>query len=353
VGPGKQEACLPGPETLQFLQRLAQTEATTAPAPEQLHFPGSQGVTVDADLYRAKGEVRGTLLIVSGASRTGKGDPRLVRLAASLAASGITVLVPEYPTLAALKVTPAIIPDIQQTVAFLTSRQDLAPHGRIGILAISFSVGPAVIAALQPDVGSRLDVLVGLGGYYDVEQLLTFLTTGWYHDEAGHWRYHSPNRYGQWVFLLSNVAGLTDAHDRQRLTTMAERRLADPKADITDLAAGLGPEGQAIYALLTNDDPQRVPRLIAALPGSVRESLEALDLSRQDLRRLQVPLLLLHGRQDDIFPYVGSIHLHRAAPAGLSRLFVIDGLEHVDIRDIQALVCAADALLRALRHPPP
>ncbi len=342
--------CWPTLQTIQFLQRWSAPPGPDDAPTESLAIPNPDGAPDAADLYRAEGEMTGTMLIVSGAAETGKADPRLRHLARTFARSGVTVLVPEFPMLKALQVRPEIGPAIQRAFTFLIRQPDLAPDGRAAIFAISFSVGPALMAALQPDVGPHLDLIVGLGGYFGVEPLLTYLTTGWYRDEHGTWRFHAPNRYGQWVYVLSSLDTVRDGGDRARLDAMARKRLADAQADITAEVTALGPPGRALYDLISNDDRHRVPGLIAGLPAAARERLQQLDVARLDLSHLSAPVILLHGRQDDIVPYTASLALHEALPPGRSRLFLVNDMAHIDPQDTGALVCAVDALFRGLKQ---
>ena len=56
-----------------------------------------------------------------------------------------------------------------------------------------------------------------IGGYYDVEAVLTFFTTGYFRDGPdGQWRHREPNAYGKWVFVRSNAARLASPEDRPR-----------------------------------------------------------------------------------------------------------------------------------------
>jgi pimeloyl-ACP methyl ester carboxylesterase len=342
--------CWPSLQTLLFLQRWSAAPGPDDAPTTSLAIPNPEGAPYAADVYRAEGTMTGTMLIVSGAAETGKADQRLRHLARTFARSGVTVLVPEIPMLKALQVRPEIVPAIRRAFTFLIRQPDLAPDGRAAIFAISFSVGPALMAALRPDVGPHLDLLFGLGGYHGIEPLLTFLTTGWFQDEHGTWRFHEPNRYGQWVYVLSNLDTVSDGDDRTRLDVMARKRLADAQADITAEAGQLGPEGRALYDLISNDDRRRVPELIARLPAAARERLRQLDVARLDLRQLTAPVILLHGRQDDIVPYTGSLDLHGAMAPGRSRLFIVNDMAHIDPQDAGALVCAVEALFRGLKQ---
>jgi hypothetical protein len=290
-----------------------------------------------ADLYAASGASATGLVVVPGAAELGKDDPRLKRLAAALARAGFTVLVPEIPSQRALQVGPENIDDVADAVDWLAARQR-----SVGAAAISYAVGPAVLAGLRE--GDKLHFIVGVGGYYDLTAVIAFFTTGWY-DEDGHWQKRVPNAYGKWVFVRSNAARLQDSGDRTLLEVMAARRMADRQAALDDLAGRLTSTGRSIYDLLANSDPARVPALIAGLPAFLADDIRALDLKGRDLSGLKAHLLLIHGRDDAIIPSGESRKLAAAAPS--ARLFIVDDLAHADWnpRRLAGLV----TLLQAMR----
>jgi len=109
---------------------------------------------------------------------------------------------------------------------------------------------------------------------------------------------------------------------------MAHRRLRDETASIDDLLIHLTSSGRAVAELLLNRSPERVPALLAALPGPMLAELHALDLARADLAGLHARLLLVHGRKDAIVPVTHALALAEAAPH--AELFLIDSLRHVD-----------------------
>lgn len=284
-----------------------------------------------ADLYRPGDAPRARLVLVPGVAEDGKDDAQLVAFATTLARARFTVLVPDIGALRALKVRASDAREIADAFVHLAALDEAASRDRVGIAAISYAVGPAIIAALEPDVRDSLYFVLGIGGYHDIEAVVTFFTTGRHRTEAGgRWRWRRPNAYGKWVFVLSNLERVGNRDDRAALEAMARRKLDDLDADIADLSARLGPEGRAFDALLNNTDPERVTELIAALPAGVRADMAALDLSKRDLSRLRARLLLVHGREDDIIPFTESRALARAAPEGTADLHLIDGFSHVD-----------------------
>jgi pimeloyl-ACP methyl ester carboxylesterase len=198
------------------------------------------------------------------------------------------------------------------------------------MVAFSYAAGPAILAALEAEIREQTRFILAVGGYHDLVEVLTFFTTGWFRQD-GNWQYLEPNEYGKWVFVLSNLGRLEAPADRVLLRAMARRKMADLEASLDDLAGQLRGQGRALYAFITNRDPLQAPALLQQLPAGIRGDIAALDLSSKDLSRLGARLLLIHGYDDSIIPYTESIALAAAVPKGQARLFLVDGLAHVDL----------------------
>ena len=327
----------------------------STPAPQRGSVTYSKGGNdYRADVHLPREPSRAGRLLRPGAAEAGKDDPRLVAFATSLARVGFTVLVAEMAGLRELQLSADAIPELVAAIEHLGANPQWSPQGRIGMAGISYALGPAILAALEPGVRDRVRFIVGVGGYHDLVAVVTFFTTGYFRDRTrpdSPWHHLEPNAYGKWVFVLSNVGRLEDTNDRAILEEMARRRMEDENASIDDLAQRLGPEGGAYYALLENRDPLRTPHLLQRLPRQVREELQRLDLAGYDLSGLSAQLLLFHGRDDPIIPFTESVALKQAVAPRQARLFLLDGLAHVDLehvswRDRLRLWCGVDALLR-------
>ena len=290
-------------------------------------------------------------MLVPGAAERGKDDPRLIAFATSLARARFVVLVPDIESLRALTIGPDDVGRIADALRHLGARGDVPKPDALGLVAISYAVGPAILAALAPDLRERVGFVFAVGGYYDMTAAVTFFTTGKFREgPAAPWRHKTPNAYGKWVFLRANAGRLENDRDRWLLAAMARRKLDDLAAPLDDLAARLGPEGRAVHRLLVNTDPEAVPALIAALPEGLRRDMAALDLSRAELARLKAELILLHGRDDVIIPYTESLALAAAVPADRLTLCLVDNLAHVrlgpgGLLDSYRLLAAAYRLL--------
>jgi hypothetical protein len=316
-----------------------------------------EGRSYAADLYRADETPSAALLLVPGLAPDGKDDRRLVDLARVLAGADFAVLVPDIASLRAQRVGAENIRQIADVLSYLDrARTEILPAedapAPIGIAAISYAVGPALLATLEPELSGRIDFMVAIGGYYDVEAVVTYFTTGFHRNgDAGAWMKSKPNDYGKWLFVGANSDAILDLRDRITLRAMAGRRTADGNAPIDDLVKLLGREGQAVYALLANHDPDRARDLIAALPERLLRNLTALNIRGRDLADAPRSLILIHGRDDRIIPVSESLQLAAAAPNGRAHLFVVERLAHADLepgdwRDILTLWRATYRLLR-------
>jgi pimeloyl-ACP methyl ester carboxylesterase len=288
-----------------------------------------------ADLYIPGGGANAGLVLVPGAATNGRNDVRLVEFATTLTRSGFAVMVPDIQSLRQLEPSPDNAQEIGDAFAFLRDKKGLVSGSWLGISAFSIAVGPAVLAALDPAISEQVKFLLLVGGYHDLVRTLTYLTTGDY-EVDGQQQYRDPNAYGKWVYAMHNISRLQDPSDREALSAMVRRKLDNPEAPVDDLRAQLSAAGGAVYEFITNTDAEKVPALMKNLPTAVLADIAALNLAAYDLTGLKAEVILVHGRDDDIIPYTESISLAAALPPGQVKLFVLDGLHHVD-RDFNGL----------------
>lgn len=349
-------ACVPlwNSETVLFLEDLAAGKEesrlknrTPIPAVVSIEYEMS-GLRYQADLYQPGEAPLASIVLIPGVAQHGKDDPRLVAFATTLSRFRFMVLVPDIPNLRDLKIRAEDSQTIKDAFIYLVSRPDTPTQAQIGIGAFSYAVGPAILAALDPVVREKADFLLSVGGYYDIEQAVTFFTTGFYRHKD-EWHFLEPNEYGKWVFVISNVDRLSNTIDKANFHEIAQRKMKNPNASIDDLVMQLTPEAASILTLLQNQNPELVPDLIVSLPTAIHADLNALNLSNKDLNQLKSRLILLHGTDDNIIPYTESIALANAVAKDQAVLFLIDGLTHVDVHPEKlnkwAILRAIDALL--------
>jgi dienelactone hydrolase len=324
------------------------------PARESISFI-TGGEERAADLYRPPQGARAGIVLVPGVVARGRRDPRVVALANTLARLDFTVLVPDMPGVRRYRMRSSDVREVADTFTWLASRPALAPPGHIGIAGFSYGAGPVLLAALQPEIRDQVRFVLAVGGYYSLENVVTYLTTGYYRVEqpagtAASARGHRPpHPYSEAAFIRSNLDLLERSVDRGFFRDYAAHITGERMDGDAPVPADLAPDAQAFYELLTNHLPAQVPALLDKLPPRMLTELEGINPAAHDLSQLQADVILLHGRGDNLIPYTESIALAGALPASQVQLFIIDGLAHVDFRpkahDVPQLLDAMDALL--------
>lgn len=303
--------------------------ATAEPKTYVTHWEDGEG-----DLYLPAGDVRAAMVLVPGAAVLGRDEPRLQALARSFARAGFAILVPELPEVRRLSLSRR---DSDRVAAALRQLNKWQPDRPLGVAAVSYAVAPAIIAAIDDDLASKIAFVVGIGGYRDSEAVIRFVTTGAFRPLGDSREFRSPpNAYGRWAFLMANSGRLDSVSDALLLQEIARRRFFDGEADIGALAAGVGAQGRAVLALVENRNPDVVTNLIAALPERVRQEIDGLNLALYDLSKLAGHLILLHGRSDPLVPFSESQSLAAAASRARVSLFLIDDIGHVEFNAVSA-----------------
>ena len=343
------------------LEDLAYAPATSRLA-AQTPLPSRESVSImiggedrAADLYRPPQGARAGIVLVPGVAARGRRDTRVVAIANTLARLEFTVLVPDMPGVRRYRMRSSDVRDVADTFAWLVSRPALAPRGHIGIAGFSYGAGPVLLAALQPEIRDRVHFVLAVGGYYSLENVVSYLTTGYIRadpakgEAASETARLSPHPYSETTFIRSNLDLLERPVDRGFFRDYAEYISGNRNVEDEPVPASLAPDAQAFYDLLNNPLSAQVPVLLEALSPRMRTELEGIDPSAHDLSRLRADVILLHGRGDNLIPYTESVALAGALPESQVQLFLIDGLAHVDFRpkarDLPQLLSAMEALL--------
>lgn len=304
----------------------------------------ADGRRLVADLYRPSAP-RGALLLVHGLSREGRRHPDLVRLARLLARHHRLVLVPHFEGLAAFRLSGREVAEVRAALRLLGAQSP-----SIGVAGLSFGAGPALLAAADvPD----LALTASFGGYADLRDVILYLTTG-IHRFGGRRYMQAPQDYNRWKLLALLVNFVRDERDRRLLDRIAGRKLADPGSDTRALEADLGPEGQAVRALVLNRREDAVSTLLAALPADARAAIEQLS-PLAAVPRLRGRLMIAHGARDLSIPFTESLRLAEAS-AGRANAVILETFEHTGaqpfwptmgsrLADSRRVLWLADALL--------
>jgi hypothetical protein len=298
-----------------------------------------------ADVYRPA-RPRAAMLLVHGLSRAGRRHAELVRLARLLARHGQLVLVPEFAGLVAFRLDGSEVEEVRGALRYLIGQSPA-----VGIAGFSFGAGPALLAAAAyPD----LPLVGSFGGYADLRNVVTFVTTG-VHTFGGERHAQPQEEYNRWKLLALLVGFVDGERDRALLDTIARRKLDDPGADTSSLEAQLARAGRAVLSLVRNRQESVVPALLADLSPRTREAMASLSPLPM-VPRLRGRVLIAHGVADDSIPFTESLRLAVAA-GDHAELALLHTFHHTGAQplssswrerlgDVWSVARLADALLR-------
>ncbi|MDP9380171.1 MAG: prolyl oligopeptidase family serine peptidase [Chloroflexota bacterium] len=274
---------------------------TGAPTRTEVRYPLGEGETV-ADVYRPAGEgVHGALVFYIGIGPERR-NVHVVRLSEALARAGVVVMVPVSPELSRFRVVPEEREGVVAAFEYLSSRPYVDPE-RVGIMGVSAGGSLVAVAAEDPRIADRVRLLELFGSYYSAPEVLEAVTVKSIQVD-GRRQEWQPDDVPIEVFQGMLLPMLPEG-DRPLLAPLFEGKT-------TDIPEGLSPDGRRVAELLLNRDPERAPRLIAALPARMRELLTGISPATR-IKELRAELFLLHDVDDAIIPFTESRAFYEGA----------------------------------------
>jgi len=281
------------------------------------------------------------IVVVHGMHELGINEPRLVGFARALAASGFFVMTPLVPGIADYRVT-AQSADLIGTSAQAFAQQLGVP--KVGILAISFSGGLALLAASDQQYAPAIAWVASVGGYYDLEHVLHFFATGDAPRPDGTIEHLPPHEYGPLIVIYDEPRDFFNAHDAPIAPQALKLLLSGNGKASEKLTAMMTPAGQQLMQDIYHKQRQSLAPAILAEIDKRRNALSAASPAGR-LAFVHAPVLLLHGSDDTVIPPTELLWLHRDIPKQyLVAALVSPAIGHVEVgtkvswRDKLALV---------------
>jgi dienelactone hydrolase len=280
---------------------------------------------VPARLYRPDGQLTRTVLLVPGIHAMGIDEPRLTALAKDLAGSGVGVMTMALPDLQRYEITARATDQIEDAVAWLTDRAELAPDRRVGMVGISFAGGMSIVAAARPAIRDRVAFVLSFGGHGDLVRVTRYLCTG----EAPHVEgieIHPPHDYGVAVVLYGVAPRVVPPEQVEplregirtflwasQLTLVNQKQADEAFARAREIAKSL-PAPASTYLAHVNDRNVRALGAVLVPHIAALSSNQAISPERAPSAPA-APVYLLHGAGDTVIPPVESAllgeHLRR------------------------------------------
>ncbi|MGH3329557.1 MAG: alpha/beta fold hydrolase [Streptomycetales bacterium] len=267
---------------------------------------------VSGHLY-TPGERAPAVVVLAGATREGKNDPRVVGLARALARGHRIVYVPDL-RLHRLEVDPGDIGRVVRSVAAL--RRLPAVEGDAVLLGFSFGGSYGLVASADRRIRGSVALVATFGSYYRTVGLVQALSTGasLVGGRRVPWSPHPDTR----IVLRKLAYRLVEPGERPQLSAAFHNR-ARPGELPRDV--------RAVHAFVTHDDPTRTRALTDRLDRRARAALARFSPATV-AARLSTPVVAMHARDDPVVPHAELSRLDRAMPEATT--LTVSSFEHVD-----------------------
>ena len=256
--------------------------------------------TVAANLFRPNGtrDYPGVIL-AHGAVKDGKDDSALRIIGRSLARAGYVTLIPQLENLHKFRLNHDDIDTLATSFQYL-SGQDFV-NGKVAMMGFCLSAPLVLLAATEPDVREEVAVVSSWGGYYNIEDWVLAVITGYYsyQGKVESWEARSDLADEVTNWLIEMLPSRDD-----RVHILRALKWSSPITDETSLT----PSGQALYELLINRDLERAGKLWARLDSGMRDTLNSLS-PHNKIDQLKTRIAMVHAFSDDAIPSGESFKL--------------------------------------------
>jgi len=311
--------------------------------------------TIRAHLYRpTNAPLFGAYLMSPGLHFLGPDDPRFDRFCRVLASAGSIVLAPFLPDYLALQISKDATNDLG--IAFDRIEAEARAHAlpKPAIFSISFGSQPAIALAARDEFAERVSTLVLFGGFADFDATVRFAIGG------GDGMAHDPlNAPVVWLHLLDRLPMKIDRRGvAMAWRTMVERTWGRMELKVEgarnpiahDIARTLDPPEREVFLMGCGLHDGSRATFERAL-GAIGDTYAWAD-PRPHLARVRSPVVIVHGRDDDVIPWFEADKLRSALPPNHPHKVLVTGMYgHTGsaIPDVRALGREAKTMLEVVR----
>ena len=292
-----------------------------------------------AYVYRpARGRAIGAYLLSPGLHYLGPEDPRSDRFARVLGAAGFIVVAPFLPDYLDLQLAPRATDDLAVAWESVEAEARSQRLPRPAIFSISFGSQPAIALAARDTHRARVGALVLFGGFADFDATVKFAITG-KHDarDAAPAAAYDPLNVP--VVFLNLLPYMPIEGDREALArawrAFVQRTWGKPEMKSRSEHA---PVAEDIAQYLYSEADREMFRVGCGLrPGAIAHVERALSQGetrdafafadpRPDLARVLAPVVVVHGQEDDVIPWIEAEKIRASLPAGHPHRVYLTGM---------------------------
>lgn len=300
------------------------------PIRREQQFVGTGARRIRLDIYSTPSKVRRPAVIVyCPLAPEGPENRYVMNVMKALARSGYVAVLPSWPDRPLGLIDPVDVEDFGMALKTLTQLPAVDPK-RIGIVGISYGIGPALLALTRTKLANPVQFVVSISGYASLMRLFEFALTGRasYKDESISLK---PHPYIIYVLLRTLAQHELTTQDRETVSKLLDATPTSQPIDLIALRSRLrSATGQKFLSILTDNKEITGAALQKRFPVSAQRMLDDLSIhSAQDMR-IATKAFILHSASDDLVPYTESLRLNDIlAKRWPTQLTIIRGFDHV------------------------
>jgi dienelactone hydrolase len=270
---------------------------------------------------------RGAIVLVPGVHHLGIDEPRLVRFARAIAASGVAVLTPEVRELIDYRIEAASEEEIGLAARALHERMG-AP---VGLMGMSFAGGLSLLAASEPRFAPDVAFVVAVAAHDDLARVARFFATNEIPRPDGTIVHLAAHPYGPLVLVYDRLEDFFPPADLPAARDALRAWLWEDQADAKVKEAPLSPPSRARMDALFDDKLGDIDQALLAEIDAHADVFRAAS-PRGHMDGLRAPVFLLHGAGDSVIPATETLWLAADVPKSLVRnVLVSPALVHVEL----------------------
>ncbi len=215
-----------------------------------------------------------------------------------------------------------------------TAAQDFARQlqvPKVGVLALSFSGGLALVAASDPHYSQSIAWVATVGAHYDLAHVLRFFATGEAVRPDGSVEHLPPHEYGPLIVVYDEPQDFFVPQDAQAAHEAIRLLLSGNGKASEEVTKTLTPAGQEIMQRIYHKQREQFATAILAEIDKRKAQLAAASPAGH-LNSLRMPVLLLHGSDDTVIPPTEMLWLERDIPKDQLRdALISSAIRHVEV----------------------
>ncbi|TGK17941.1 alpha/beta hydrolase [Leptospira fluminis] len=279
---------------------------------------------IPAILYTPKNTPKGTILAVNGLAYLGNKDPRFAAVCKSACAVGYTVISPLLQEVTEFKIEKETIDTIREMILAVSSDPKYSPKGKISYIAPSFSGSMGLIAASAPEVNGRLESILTIGAYCNVQSTLDYVMTSPEGDEYGR------------MILLYNFIKFEMGENREIESALKacvmDGSYGRDSLELPSVLESIKPANRKIFENLRDDSEyrQKIWKKIVENAGKKASFLKDLDVEDK-LNSLSCSISVVHGLGDKVVPPQQAVRIAECLEKNKVRLILTPLISHGDV----------------------